>query len=121
MIETGPKGKKSKDGPTSTAAAPQPQAVEGAAAFAATEKATVVAAPILTDNPLDPLGEVPAVPEGAGPLGSEENLPGGIESRKNTVTASRVASGGHTGAQGTAASEHPPEALNKKALDIIHR
>ena len=121
LIETGPKGKKSKDGPTSTAGAPQPQAVEGAAAFAGTGKATVAAAPILTDNPLDPLGEVPAVPEGAGPLGSEENLPGGIESRKNTVTASRVASGGHTGAQGTAASEHPPEALNKKALDIIHR
>jgi len=122
LIETGPKGKKSKEtqaGVTTTTA----QTVAGS--NSATNKiGTVVAAPILTDNAvLDPLGEVPAIPEGAGPLGSEETLTGGsgIESGKNTVTASRVASGGLTSGHSTVQTEHPPEALNKKALDVIHR
>ena len=72
---------------------------------------------------LDPLGEVPAVPEGTVPLGSDETITGGsgIESGKNTLTASRVTSGGHTSGNNTLQNEHPPEALNKKALDIIHR
>jgi hypothetical protein len=51
LIESGPKGKKAKNGPASTIAPIQPQAGEGAAAFAAIGNATVVAASILTDNP----------------------------------------------------------------------
>jgi len=127
LIETGPKGKKSKDGQAGTSSTTQTQA-PGAATSNSTSNqpgaGAAIGAPLLTDNAvLDPLGEVPAVPEGTVPLGSDETITGGsgIESGKNTLTASRVTSGGHTSGNNTLQNEHPPEALNKKALDIIHR
>merc|ERR1719411_941366 len=127
LIETGPKGKKSKDGQAGTSSTTQTQA-PGAATSNSTSNqpgaGAAIGAPLLTDNAvLDPLGEVPAVPEGTVPLGSDETITGGsgLESGKNTLTASRVTSGGHTSGNNTLQNEHPPEALNKKALDIIHR
>ena len=125
LIETGTKGKKSKEGQAgSTASTTQTQAASGSGSTAnQTGQGTVIEAPLTDNAVLDPLGEVPAVPEGTGPLGSEETLTGGsgMESGKNTLTASRVASGGPTSGLSIAQNEHPPEALNKKALDIIHR
>ena len=123
LIETGPKGKKSKGGQAS-ATNTTSQVVAGASSAGnQTVQGASGAAPVLAKTVvLDPLGEVPAVPEGTGPLGSDETLTGGsgLESGKGTITASDGASGAHVSGN-TAQSEHPPEALNKKALDIIHR
>lgn len=123
LIETGPKGKKSK---AQTGAITNTSHIPAGTSSTANPVAqgTIGAAPSLTKTgALDPLGEVPAVPEGTGPLGSDETLTGGsgVESGKGTVTASNVASGAHMSGGNAAQNEYPPEALNKKALDIIHR
>ena len=129
LIETGPKGKKSKGGQTVTGAAVTTSTAATGTNSNLSGQPTAGAAPLLAEAAgLDPLGEVPAVPEGpgaTGPLGSEDTMAGGndVESGKSTITASGGASSGHVSGQNNQQHEqqHPPEVLNKKALDIIHR